>query len=74
VSLNRVGSGQKVKVKNINNLSVRSALLNIGVLRDDNLEVIRKSFLGSPLYLRADNGLFFALRTNEAKSIDVEEL
>jgi len=72
LSLDEIDSGVKVKVKDYSQLSCRSVLLGIGVLPEDEIEVIKASFLGSPIYFKNQQGLFFALRKLEAKKVIVE--
>lgn len=70
--LSQVDSGKKVLIKNYAEVSCRSILMGIGILPEDVIEVVRCSFLGSPIYFKNQYGLFFSLRKFEAEKIEVE--
>jgi len=71
--LSNIPIGQKVKILNFkNDLETKLFLMSLGVLPGDEIEVISKSPLGDPIFLKHFDTNFFTIRKNQAKFIEVE--
>ncbi len=71
--LSQVKIGEKVTIISfMKDLETKSTLISMGILPGDELEVISKSIFGSPISFKHGQNNFFALRSNQAKLIEVE--
>ncbi|MBC7474687.1 MAG: ferrous iron transport protein A [Candidatus Sericytochromatia bacterium] len=71
--LSQIKIGEKVTIISfMKDLETKSTLISMGILPGDELEVISKSIFGSPISFKHGQNNFFALRSNQAKLIEVK--
>jgi ferrous iron transport protein A len=73
-SLNQVKTGEKVKITSLGQGHHKEKLLSLGLLPGDEIEVLSRAPLGSPISFCHGQSHFFAMRTHEAKNVLVEKI
>ena len=69
--LDEMKEGEKGRIKSIEGSSIKRRLMDMGIIRNSKIEVIRKAPLGDPIEFSI-RGYNLTLRKNEAKDIIVE--
>lgn len=72
MTLDQVSCGQEVVIKRVGGSgAVRRRLMDMGLVRGVNVEVLRAAPLGDPIEYKL-RGYFLALRKSEAQLIEIE--
>lgn len=73
LSLDQLKKGQTASILSYDesDFSFQTLLMGIGILPGDSIEIVSTSFLGSPMTIKYGNGELLAIRTKQAKLIQV---